>query len=170
MIKKWWLKNPAISELNLLSDAVWNYMAGLVAPLGDMVHFGTMLPTMVDQYWQKLPLKPKLAAGNQANFLRQFEQYLERYGSDQGVALTQDIFGLTDFEVVVMRHTPLADRYAHVVVRLWIDAATADETFDQIATYLTFVLPARCTKHFQLVRRHTGAGFGRTQFGRRYGK
>ncbi|MDT8447347.1 MAG: hypothetical protein RRB13_10695 [bacterium] len=169
MIQKWWLSNRPIQDLNSLAQAVWDFMTPLVAKLADLVHFDSMPVTLRDQYWDLLPLKPDLPAESRNSFLKQYEQYLERYGRADAMPLIQEVFGLTDFEYLELRHQPDADRYPHFAVRIWV-SPVSDAVFEEIKRYLTFVLPARCSKHFHLVQRDNNAGFGRTQFARRFGR
>lgn len=169
MITNWWLQNQPIKILRNLAQAVWDKLALEVIKIGDWVHFDTMPETLRDAYWELLPLKPNLPKESRNSFLKQYEQYLETYGTASSLNLIQEIFALADFEYVEMRHQDVAERYPWFGIRLWI-APVDDATYAEITRYLKFVLPARCTKHFHLARRTPPVNFGSTPFGRSFGK
>lgn len=168
----WWFSSAVPKALTLLSEKIGTAIENRIRSVFLSVRTAHTTETGLQILWEDVHYKPPIPDGLQRVYLQQYNKLLKEAGKDSGTELIDEFFtGTTQIvsHMDLRDHPKLADNYPFQTVRVYITpVGPADYT--EISGFLAVVLPARCSKHFQLVNYTEPRGFGRTPFGRCFGK
>ncbi|MBU2514507.1 hypothetical protein KJ966_24545 [bacterium] len=167
---RWWLSNSIAKALKSLSEEVFILLETRVFAVFKAARIGWATETGLAIFWEDINIKPPVDEALKRRFLQQYNNFLSTAGTVQNDELLKDFFDLVHVYSIDMRdHELMSHLYPYHVVRFWIPQVDANMEKD-IRSILEIILPARCIKHYQLLTWHESKGFGRTPFGRRFGR
>jgi|GEM_PF-2857889 len=167
---KWWLSDPVVTAIKTLAESVWSAIEGKIQAVFKAARIGWTTETGLTIFWQDTNIKPPVDEDLKRTFLQQYNNFLETAGTTRNDDLLKSFFNLAYVYSIDMRDHPLLSHlYPFHVVRFWIPQVDPGIKTD-IRLILVIILPARCIKHYQLLTWFESLGFGRTPYGRRFGR
>lgn len=163
----WWLQNQLMRHLRKIAETCWGMMIGKLDLTSRLAHASLATPTAINILWEELPIKPEIPFENRKEFILNYDTYLDTLTTRAGIMATKEQFGLDVFEM-----TPLGELYpeSYPWFALRFRVTWDEEKIPRVRDYLKKVVPARCVFHLQLVPAGLYRGFGRTPFGRSFGR
>lgn len=107
------------------------------------------------------------------NLLARKQLVLGKLGTTKVLPVIKPIFALAVWRFEVMHSHPMASKYPNVALRFWYRPNNLNQDLEaleqRIKNLLLFFLPAKNTRHFQLIFEHANPGFGNIPFGEGFG-
>ena len=167
----WWLTNQVAKVWWTITQTVATFIQDKLENAFGLARISTTTETGLKIFWAELKIQPPIDPSLRRLFLQQYNNFIETAGKADCTILVKTFFNLDYVYIKELRdHPTLSLLYPFFVVRVSIPPDVSSETEADIQEFLKIVLPARCSEHFQLVTFYAGAGFGRTPFGRRFGR
>ncbi len=167
---RWWLADVVATAIRSLAQSIWSALEPKIHAVFKASRIGWTTETGLEIFWADTNIKPKVDTDLKRSFLQQYNNFLKAAGTPQDVELLKSFFTLAYVYSIDMRDHPLVSHlYPFHLVRFWIPAVDV-QTETDINHIIVMTLPARCTKHYQLLTWYEAAGFGRTPFGRKFGR
>jgi hypothetical protein len=167
---KWWLSDAISTAIRSLAEKIWTALETKIFAVFRAARIGWAPESGLEIFWADTNIKPKVESALKRAFLQNYANFLKTAGTTQDEALLMSFFSLAYVYAIDMRDHPLVSHlYPYQVIRYWVPPGAMDQEAD-IRHILGIAIPARCTKHYQLLPWHESEGFGRTPFGRRFGR
>lgn len=167
---RWWLSDAVSAALTSLAQKIWNALETKIHAVFKSARIGWTTETGLEIFWADTNIKPKVESSLKRSFLQNYNNFLQTAGTTKDEELLKSFFDLAYVYSIDMRDHPLmSELYPFHIIRYWIPPVDAQTRAD-ICDILSIAIPARATKHYQLLTWYESGGFGRTPFGRRFGR
>ncbi len=168
----WWLSDAFSKALKTLSESIGSAIEEKIITVFLSARTQHTTETGLRILWEDAHFKPAIPENLKRVFLQQYSNFLKKAGKSTGIELIDEFFlGRTELvsHIDLRDHPELSELHPFHVVRVYI-TPTDETTYLEVASFLKIVLPARCSKHFQLLFYYAPLGFGRSPFGRCFGR
>ncbi|MBL4860090.1 MAG: hypothetical protein JKX96_04295 [Acinetobacter sp.] len=179
-----WLFGPVIQDLRLVFERTWQSIFDLMDQKMEEIHDIRQQPDeMIRIQFEDLPIKPFvngsvlqqyadfqkfLNPAEQRTFLLNYRDYIDGLGTDNGILLAAEIFGLDSFKLLKLYNSPLSDQQTWFALQIRMDWKSADER-KRIREFVSAVAPSRCKFHKTYLPPVERRGLGYTKLGRTLG-
>lgn len=167
---KWWLSNLIGQAFKAVVEAIHSVLDSKILAVFKAARIGWTPESGLEIFWEDINIKPPVDDDLKRRFLQEYNNFLASAGTVNNDELLKSFFNLAYVYSIDMRdHELMGDIYPFFVVRYWIPPVDP-QLKEDIKSIIDIILPARCTRHYQLLTWYEELGFGRTAFGRKFGR